>query len=164
MSKTTKSVSIEQLLAALKVAAVTDGQKQTVLTELKKAAAEEAKADQGAAEDTPKSKNTYTVFLADEAGTFAGRDLVGWIVQHPDDLGAAQVEEKLRFVLESYGSTRKGRRFPVKTTGEFFEAVPDTQFKAIDLSRKTREPIVIRSLGAIEMPVHKAGSDNVVAA
>lgn len=162
--KKSKSVSIEQLLEALKVAAVSDGQKETVLTELKKAAAEEAQAAESQPANEPKTKNSFTVFLSDESGALAGRDLVGWIVQHPEDLGAAQVEEKLRFVLESYSTTRKARSFPVKSTGEFFETIPDTHFKAIDLSRKTRDPIVIRSLGAIELPANRAGRDNVAAA
>lgn len=96
--------------------------------------------------DEPKAapiKKQFVVLVADNEGVLSEKDLVGWVLQLPEDEPMLSVSEKIARVAKAFNLSKKGRRFPVETVGETCENVPSRIFKEQKLWLKTKEPVLL---------------------
>jgi len=90
-------------------------------------------------EKEPPMKKKYVFVASDPEGVLAGKELVGWVVQIPDDQSEFSVEEKIFMAAAEYNRSKKGRRDPAKTVGEACERVPAKLFREQQLWVKNKE-------------------------
>lgn len=117
-----------------------------VLTEIMGELQSAIEEDMDANEEQPKVapiKKQFIVVVADNDGILADHDLVGWILQMPEDEPMQSVKEKMMRTAKSFNLSKKGRRFPVETVGETCESVPGRIFKENKLWLKTKEPVLL---------------------
>ena len=88
-------------------------------------------------------KKQFVIVAADNEGILADQDLVGWVLQLPEDEPMTSTPEKLARVAKAFNLSKKGRRYPVETVGETCENVPARIFKEQKLWLKTKEPVLI---------------------
>lgn len=87
----------------------------------------------------PAVKKKYVFVASDPDGVLDGRELVGWVVQIPDDQSEFTVEERIFAATYEYNRSKKGRRDPAKTVGEACERVPAKLFRAQQIWVKNKE-------------------------
>jgi len=92
-----------------------------------------------AEEKEPPMKKKYVFVASDPEGVLAGKELVGWVVQIPDDQSEFTVEEKIFMAAAEYNRSKKGRRDPAKTVGEACVRVPAKLFREQQLWVKNKE-------------------------
>lgn len=98
------------------------------------------------ANEEPKAapiKKQFIIVVADNDSVLTDHDLVGWILQMPEDEPMQSVKEKIMRTAKSFNLSKKGRRFPVETVGETCESVPGRIFKENKLWLKTKEPVLL---------------------
>lgn len=115
-----------------KVAAVM----QDIEMELK--AEEEEKANR-----PPPIKKQFSILVADNDGNLKDQDLVGWVVQIPEDANLQSAPSKIIQAAYEFNSTPKGRRMPVETIGEACEAVSAKIFKEQNVWIKSKVPVLV---------------------
>jgi hypothetical protein len=115
-----------------KVAAVM----QDIEMELK--AEEEEKANR-----PPPVKKQFSILVADNDGQLKDQDLVGWVVQIPEDANLQSAPSKIIQAAYEFNSTPKGRRMPVETIGEACEAVSAKLFKEQNVWIKSKVPVLV---------------------
>jgi hypothetical protein len=115
-----------------KVAAVM----QDIEMELK--AEEEEKANR-----PPPVKKQFSILVADNDGQLKDQDLVGWVVQIPEDANLQSAPSKIIQAAYEFNSTPKGRRMPVETIGEACEAVSAKIFKEQNVWIKSKVPVLV---------------------
>lgn len=96
--------------------------------------------------DEPKTapiKKQFAVLVADSDGELSDKELMGWVLQLPEDEPMQSVSEKLTRVAKAFNLSKKGRRYPVETVGETCENVPAKIFKEQKLWLKTKTPVLI---------------------
>ena len=108
---------------------------QEVTMELK--AEEEERADR-----PPPVKKQFSIVLADNEGLLDDKDLVGWIVQIPEDDSVTVAPERIIRAAYEYNATPRGRRMPIETIGEACEAVAAKFFKEQNIWVKTKVPVL----------------------
>ncbi|MGF1531736.1 MAG: hypothetical protein ACFCU4_10315 [Puniceicoccaceae bacterium] len=97
-------------------------------------------------EDEPKPppvKKQFTILVSDPNGLLQDKDLVGWVVQIPEEDSPVTALDKLYSGAYTFNASPKGRRFPVETVGEACEFVPAKFFKDHQIWVKTKEPVLI---------------------
>jgi hypothetical protein len=115
-----------------KVAAVM----QDIEMELK--AEEEEKANR-----PPPVKKQFSILVADNDGQLKDQDLVGWVVQIPEDANLQSAPSKIIQAAYEFNTTPKGRRMPVETIGEACEAVSAKIFKEQNVWIKSKVPVLV---------------------
>ena len=115
-----------------KVAAVM----QDIEMELK--AEEEEKANR-----PPPIKKQFSILVADNDGQLKDKDLVGWVVQIPEDANLQSAPSKIIQAAYEFNTTPKGRRMPVETIGEACEAVSAKIFKEQNVWIKSKVPVLV---------------------
>lgn len=88
-------------------------------------------------------KKQFVVLVADNDGELADKELMGWVLQLPEDEPMPSVPEKMAHVAKAFNLSKKGRRYPVETVGETCENVPAKIFKEQKLWLKTKTPVLI---------------------
>ena len=88
-------------------------------------------------------KKQYVVLVADSDGELVEKELMGWILQLPEDEPMQSVPEKVVRVAKAFNLSKKGRRYPVETVGETCENVSAKIFKEQKLWLKTKTPVLI---------------------
>lgn len=91
----------------------------------------------------PVLKKQFAIMVSDPNGEMPETDLVGWVLQVPDDASVATVGERTLKAAYGFNASRKGRLLPVKTIGEAFESVPARYFKECELWVKTKTPVQV---------------------
>lgn len=91
------------------------------------------------AEREPRTKKKYVFVVSDPEGVLDGRELVGWVVQIPEDQSEFSVEERIFAATYEYNRSKKGRRDPARTVGEACERVPAKMFRAQQIWVKNKE-------------------------
>lgn len=99
-----------------------------------------------AEEKEPVAKKKYVFVASDPEGVLDGKELVGWVVQIPEDESEFSVEEKIFIAAAEYNRSKKGRRDPAKTVGEACERVPAKFFREQKLWVKNKEAAYLLSL------------------
>ncbi len=101
---------------------------------------EEIKLEKMEAEERePAMKKKYVFVASDPAGVLEGKELVGWVVQIPEDQSEYTVEERIVAATYEYNRSKKGRRVPATTIGEACERVPAKMFKEQGVWVKNKE-------------------------
>lgn len=134
-------IELELVKRILKRADLENNVLSEIMGELQSAINEEAEIN-----DEPKVapiKKQFVMLVADNEGVLAEKELVGWILQLPEDEPMLSVTEKIARVAKAFNLSKKGRRFPVKTVGETCENVPSRIFKEQKLWLKTKEPVLL---------------------
>lgn len=92
-----------------------------------------------AEEREPPTKKKFVFVASDPEGVLDGRELVGWVVQIPEDQSEFSVEERIYAATYEYNRSKKGRRDPAKTVGEACERVPAKMFREQQIWVKNKE-------------------------
>lgn len=101
-------------------------------------------------ESAPPIKKQYCILVSDPDGDLEGKDLVGYVLQIPEDDSPHTAEERLVRSAYEFNLTPKGRRLPVKTIAEVCEHVSGRITKEQQVWIKTREPVyVLRTDNAV---------------
>lgn len=107
-------------------------------------AAEMKKEEQLAeAERVPPVKKQFVIMLSDPQGEVVQEDLVGWVVQIPENDSPMTVPERIIKSAYQFNASRKGRKYPVKSIGEACEVVGTKFQKEHHVSIKTKLPVSI---------------------
>lgn len=103
----------------------------------------EAEAETG--EKPPAVKKQFCILIREpgDHGIPPGEELIGWVLQIPEEDSPLVTEERLHRAAYEHNLTPKGRRLPVKTIGEVCEHVSSRILKDQKVWVKTREPIYV---------------------
>lgn len=99
--------------------------------------------DPGEGEDAPKVKKQFIILVSDPEGLMPKKDLVGWVLQMPEEESPVTAQERICKGTYDYNASKKGRLYPAKTIGEAIENVPSKLFKEADIWVKTKEPVLV---------------------
>ena len=100
----------------------------------------------------PRVKKDFAIMISDPEGVLPKDDLVGWVLQLPEEEPPMALEGQIHKAAYDFNQTPKGRRLPVGTIGEACEAVPARIFKEHNVWVKTKEPVlVLKTDNAIPM-------------
>jgi hypothetical protein len=91
---------------------------------------------------TPKPKFQNVILVSDPKGII-NDDLVGWILQMPEDEDLQDITENLKKAAYNFNASKKGNKYPVTSIGLAIEAVPNKFLKPYNIKRKTKEPVFI---------------------
>ncbi|MFP4358005.1 MAG: hypothetical protein ACLFSZ_06160 [Puniceicoccaceae bacterium] len=91
----------------------------------------------------PAVKKQFSILVSDPEDKLKGMDLVGWVVQLPEDESPGMVTEKIIRAAYEFNATPKGRRMPVETIGEACESVTARHFKEQGVWVKNKEPVLV---------------------
>lgn len=89
----------------------------------------------------PPIKKQFSIILSDADGSLADKDIVGWVVQIPEDDPVTIAPSKIIQAAYEFNTTPKGRRMPVETIGEACEAVSAKLLKEQNVWIKTKAPV-----------------------
>ena len=134
-------IELELVKRILKRADLENNVLSEIMGELQSAINEESEIS-----DEPKAtpiKKQFVVLVSDNEGVLSEKELVGWVLQLPEDEPMQSVGEKVARVAKAFNLSKKGRRFPVETVGETCENVPSRIFKEQKLWLKTKEPVLL---------------------
>jgi len=93
-------------------------------------------------EGEPKPKQQY-VMLVSDTNKIITKDLVGWVLQIPEDDDVATVIDSIKTGAYNFNASKKGQKYPVSSIGQAIANVPNKFFKTNNLKIKTKEPIQI---------------------
>ena len=93
-------------------------------------------------ESEPKPKQQY-VMLVSDTNKIITKDLVGWVLQIPEDDDVATVIDSIKNGAYNFNASKKGQKYPVSSIGQAIANVPNKFFKTNNLKIKTKEPIQI---------------------
>jgi hypothetical protein len=100
----------------------------------------------------PRVKKDFAIMVSDPEGILPKNDLVGWVLQYPEEDSPMILEGQIHKAAYDFNQTPKGRRLPAKTIGEACEAVPARIFKEHNIWVKSKEPVlVLKTNNAIPM-------------
>jgi hypothetical protein len=103
-------------------------------------------------EKVPPQKKQFVILVSDPNEELAGKDLVGWVLQIPEEESPNTTEEKLTRSAYEFNASPKGRRMPVKTVAEVCEHIGSKFTKEQGVWIKTKEPVyVLRTGGKIAL-------------
>jgi hypothetical protein len=106
-----------------------------ILNQIREAAAEDA-----AVEREKPQKKEFLVLVSEPEGGLP-KDLVGWVVQYPEDGDPRDVSDKIVEVATTFNTSPKGKRVPVTSFGDACQSLPSKLLKERDVWVKTREPV-----------------------
>lgn len=99
--------------------------------------------DPGAEETPPAVKKQFVILVSDPQGIMPTRDLVGWVLQIPENESVATTQDRIDRAAYDFNTTKRGRLLPVKTHGEAIETIPAKAFKEADVWVKTKTPVLV---------------------
>lgn len=103
-----------------------------------------AQPEEGDEEKLPAVKKQFAILVSDPDGWLpADVDLVGWVLQLPENESVATTQDRILRTAYDYNTTKKGRLLPVKTIGEALENIPAKFFKEAELWVKTKTPVLV---------------------
>ena len=93
-------------------------------------------------EGTPKVKKQYVILVSDKEGIIT-KDLVGWVIQIPEDDDVTEVLESIKKGAYNFNASKKGQKYPVSSIGQAIANVSGKFFKPYNVSIKTKEPVYV---------------------
>lgn len=94
-------------------------------------------------EKPPATKKQFVILVSDLDERLVGVDLVGWVLQIPEDESSATALDRVHRAAYDFNASKKGRLLPVKSVGEALENVAARHFKDADLWVKTKTPVLL---------------------
>ncbi len=91
----------------------------------------------------PAPKKQFVVLLSDPAGKLTKQDLVGWVVQIPEDASPHSTTDRIFKGAYDFNASKRGRLLPVKSVGEALESGSAKYFKEAELWVKTKLPVAV---------------------
>lgn len=91
----------------------------------------------------PPMKKQFVVLLSDPAGKLPQHDLVGWVVQIPENASPHSTTDRIFKGAYDYNASKRGRLLPVKSVGEALESAGAKYFKEAELWVKTKTPVSV---------------------
>ena len=91
----------------------------------------------------PPPKKQFVVLLSDPAGKLPRKDLVGWVVQIPEDASPHSTTDRIFKGAYDFNASKRGRLLPVKSLGEALESGSAKYFKEAELWVKTKLPVAV---------------------
>ena len=91
----------------------------------------------------PAPKKQFVVLLSDPAGKLPKKDLVGWVVQIPEDASPHSTTDRVFKGAYDFNASKRGRLLPVKSIGEALESGSAKYFKEAELWVKTKLPVAV---------------------
>ncbi len=113
-----------------------------ILEQINKVTEEAAVAED---EKPPAQKKQFVILVSDPDGEMPEHELAGWVVQIPEDASPLSLQERVHKAAYDINATRRGRKLPVETMGEAFESVPAKAFKEVEVTVKTKTPVLVLS-------------------
>ncbi|MBE2216254.1 MAG: hypothetical protein IAE82_20440 [Opitutaceae bacterium] len=110
-----------------------------ILRQLNRAA--DKLAAEAEAEKEPPQKKQWAILISDPNGDLPDEDMVGWVVQLPENDNPGTVNERLIKAAHHYNTTRRGRKHPAKTIAEACEVVGGKIMKEHKIFVKTKLPV-----------------------
>ncbi len=106
----------------------------------------------------PPVKKQFVMMVSDPEGKLEGVDLVGWVLQIPEEDSPYVTEERLFRSAYEYNMSKKGRRMPVKTIAEVCEHVSSRITKEQKVWIKNKEPVLLlRTNNKVPMETKESG-------
>ncbi len=99
--------------------------------------------DPGEGDTPPPVKKQFVILVSDPSGKMPRADLVGWVLQIPEDESPASVQERMFKGVYDYNASKKGRLHPARTVGDAVENVPGKFFREAELWVKTKTPVIV---------------------
>lgn len=116
------------------------------IAEIMQEITQELQAEEGErAERPPAIKKQFAILVADTEGRLKGTEVVGWVLQIPEDESPATVVDRVHSAAYDFNATPKGSRMPIKTIGEACEVIPVKTLKEQSVWVKTKTPVLIVS-------------------
>lgn len=91
----------------------------------------------------PPPKKQFVVLLSDPAGKLPKQDLVGWVVQIPENASPHSTTDRIFKGAYDFNASKRGRLLPVKSVGEALESASAKYFKEAELWVKTKTPVAV---------------------
>jgi hypothetical protein len=91
----------------------------------------------------PAPKKQFVVVLSDPEGKLPRKDLVGWVVQIPEDASPYSTTDRIFKGAYDFNASKRGRMLPVKSIGEALESASAKYFKESELWVKTKLPVAV---------------------
>lgn len=91
----------------------------------------------------PAPKKQFVVLLSDPQGKLPNKDLVGWVVQIPENASPFSTLYRVFKGAYDFNASKRGRMLPVRTVGEALESVGAKYFKEAELWNKTKLPVAV---------------------
>lgn len=93
------------------------------------------------AEKEPSQKKQWVMLISDPNGDLPDEDMVGWVVQIPENDNPGTVTDRLIKAAHHYNTTRRGRKHPAKSIAEACEIVGSKIMKEHKIAVKTKLPV-----------------------
>lgn len=102
-------------------------------------------------EAAPAVKKQFSIIVSDPEGVLPEKvELVGWVVQIPEDSSVTSTLERVHKAAYEFNTTKKGRLMPAKSFADAIESIPAKVFKEQQVWVKTKAPVfVLRTNGEI---------------
>lgn len=91
----------------------------------------------------PPPKKQFVVLLSDPQGRLPKQDLVGWVVQIPENASPHSTTDRIFKGAYDFNVSKRGRLLPVKSVGEALESASAKYFKDAELWVKTKLPVAV---------------------
>ncbi|HEY4302487.1 MAG TPA: hypothetical protein VGM73_16565 [Candidatus Didemnitutus sp.] len=91
----------------------------------------------------PAPKKQFVVLLSDPQGKLPHKDLVGWVVQIPENASPHSTSDRIFKGAYDFNASKRGRMLPVKSVGEALESAGAKYFKESELWVKTKLPVAV---------------------
>ena len=91
----------------------------------------------------PPPKKQFVVLLSDPEGKLPGKDLVGWVVQIPENASPHSTTDRIFKGAYDFNASKRGSMLPVKSVGEALESASAKYFKESELWVKTKTPVSV---------------------
>ncbi len=91
----------------------------------------------------PAAKKQFVVLLSDPEGKLVKKDLVGWVLQIPEDASPHSTTDRIFKGAYDFNASKRGRLLPVKSVGEAIESGSAKYFKESEVWVKTKLPVAV---------------------
>jgi len=91
----------------------------------------------------PPPKKQFVILLSDPEGKLPEKDLVGWVVQIPENASPFSTPDRIFKGAYDFNASKRGRMLPVKSVGEALESASAKYFKDSELWVKTKLPVAV---------------------
>ena len=102
-----------------------------------------AQPDGAAGDRLPPVKKQYAILVSDPEGIMPKTDLVGWVLQIPEDESVATTQDRILRGAYDFNQSRKGQLCPVNTIGEAIESVPKRFYEESQVWVKSKTPVLV---------------------
>ena len=133
-------IEVAQVAEVLRQNQLEPAAMRRILEALNKITAEAAKDEQ---DKLPAQKKQFVILVSDPDGVVPEKELAGWVLQIPEEASPLSIQERINKAAADFNATRLGRKIPVENVGEALESVPAKNFKEVEVTVKTKQPVLV---------------------